>query len=298
MRDNCGTCHFNGGGGDAVKHGDLDSSLNNPGEELDVHMGRYDFQCVDCHQTTDHVIGGRSISVSVDDANQIACTDCHTEPPHQDDRINNHLDTVACQTCHIPTAATRLPTKMEWDWSTAGQDRPEDPHEYLKIKGSFIYEGDFTPEYAWYNGTVSDRYLYGDVLDPTVPTPLNPPAGSIDDPTAKIWPFKIHQATQPYDTVYNYLLQPKTVGEGGFWTDFDWDQALRLGSEVVGMEYSGEYGFAPTTMYWPITHMVTPSEDAVTCAECHGSEGRLDWEALGYLGDPVEWGGRTAVADE
>ncbi len=37
-RANCGTCHFNGGGGDGVKHGDLDSSLVNPPRELDVHM--------------------------------------------------------------------------------------------------------------------------------------------------------------------------------------------------------------------------------------------------------------------
>jgi len=26
-RDNCGSCHFTGGGGDAVKHGDLDSTF-------------------------------------------------------------------------------------------------------------------------------------------------------------------------------------------------------------------------------------------------------------------------------
>ena len=29
-RFNCGTCHFYGGGGDAVKHGDLDSSMEYP----------------------------------------------------------------------------------------------------------------------------------------------------------------------------------------------------------------------------------------------------------------------------
>ena len=29
-RANCGTCHFNGGGGDGVKHGDLDTSLDKP----------------------------------------------------------------------------------------------------------------------------------------------------------------------------------------------------------------------------------------------------------------------------
>ena len=30
QRENCGSCHYYGGGGDGVKHGDLDSSLNHP----------------------------------------------------------------------------------------------------------------------------------------------------------------------------------------------------------------------------------------------------------------------------
>ena len=42
-RQNCGDCHFSGGGGNGVKHGDLDEHLNFPPENVDVHMGRYDF---------------------------------------------------------------------------------------------------------------------------------------------------------------------------------------------------------------------------------------------------------------
>lgn len=183
---------------------------------------------------------------------------------------------------------------MYWDWSTAGQDRPEDPHEYLKIKGSFVYEEDFVPEYYWYNG-IQDRYLLGDTFDPSEPLIINPLEGSINDPEARIMPFKVHRAKQPYDTVHNYLLQPKTVGEGGFWTEFDWDQAFRLGSEVVGLDYSGEYGFAETWMFWPLTHMIAPSGEALQCNDCHGDEGRLDWAALGYPGDPIEWGGRFST---
>lgn len=294
-RENCGSCHFNGGGGDAVKHGDLDQTLYFPTEDIDVHMGRYDFQCTDCHQTEDHVIGGRSISVSVDNANQIACTDCHSEEVHEDERLNAHTATVACQTCHIPEGATREATKMHWDWSTAGSDDiEEDPHTYLKIKGSFVYEDNFVPEYVWYNG-VADRYLLGDQLLVGEPTPLNRPQGDINDPTAKIWPFKIHRANQPYDTQFNYLLQPKTVGEGGFWTDFDWNQAFELGSEATGLPFSGEYGFAETTMYWPLTHMVVPKEQTLQCSHCHSEEGRFDWEALGYPGDPMRWGSRPAT---
>lgn len=294
-RENCGSCHFKGGGGNAVKHGDLDESLYYPPETVDVHMGRHDFECTDCHKTQDHLVAGRSISVSVDHANGIDCTDCHRTAVHEDARITAHVDAVACQTCHIPEGAVREPTKMYWDWSTAGQDLPEDPHEYLKIKGSFVYERNFVPEYAWFDGT-ADRYILGDPIDPSGTTVLNMPKGDINDPEAKIWPFKIHRAKQIYDSVNNYLLQPKTVGEGGYWTEFDWDQAARLGSQVVGLEYSGEYGFASTEMYWPLTHMVVPKEQALQCNDCHGEEGRMDWEALGYYGDPMRWGGREQSA--
>ena len=292
-RLNCGSCHFNGGGGNAIKHGDLDSSLFYPTENIDVHMGRYDFQCVDCHQTEDHQISGHSISVSPTDENRFDCIQCHSDEVHSDDRISAHLDTVACQTCHIPEGALRDATKMDWDWSTAGQDIEEDPHEYLKIKGSFVYERNFMPEYEWYDGT-ADRYILGDEIDPNETTVLNQPGGDITDPDAKIWPFKIHTASQIYDSNYNILLQPKTVGEGGYWTEFDWDQAARLGSEAAGLPYSGEYGFAPTEMYWTLTHMVQPKEQALNCSDCHSENGRMDWEALGYYGDPMNWGGRQS----
>ena len=97
---------------------------------------------------------------------------------------------------------------------------------------------------------------------------------------------------QPYDSVNNYLLQPLTAREDGFWTTFDWPSALKLGADIVGLDYSGEYDFAETWMYWPVSHMVVPAENALTCNFCHGPDGRMDWQALGYYGDPVEWGGR------
>lgn len=289
-RNNCGGCHFRGGGGNAVKHGDLDESLYYPTADVDVHMGRYDFLCVDCHKTKEHNIKGRSISVSVDNKNQISCTDCHNKKLHKDDRLNSHTDTLACQTCHIPEVAVRQATKTHWDWSTAGdENREDDIHQYLKIKGSFIYQKNLRPEYGWFNG-LADRYLLGDAINPKTITPMNKPKGSIDDPDAKIWPFKIHRGKQIYDQQYNYLLQPKTAGEGGFWNNFNWDKAAQLGSEISGIPYSGSYGFAETEMYWPLTHMVAPKEEALQCRDCHGEKGRLDWKTLGYFGDPLKWG--------
>ena len=293
-RDNCGKCHFDGGGGNGVKHGDLDESLYFPSDNLDVHMGREDFLCTDCHQTENHVVKGRLVADNyiVNPAEQVACTDCHSQQLHADERLNAHIASVACQTCHVPSMALKDPTKVTWDWSTSGQDRPDDHYTYLKIKGTFTYENNVQPEYLWFNGNLSYRYLLGDKIDPTQATVLDQPAGDINDAQAKIFPFKLHVGKQPYDAVNNYLLQPITAGENGYWTNFDWNNAFDLAEEITGLDYSGEYGFAETWMYWPTTHMVQPKENALQCTACHGPEGRLDWEALGYPGDPMEWGGR------
>ena len=291
-RNNCGLCHNFGGGGMGVKHGDLDASLNYPMERDDVHMGKHDLLCIDCHQTEDHDISGTSMSVSITRDNGVFCETCHTSAPHADQRLNAHLDAVACETCHIPTYARRNPTKTHWDWSKAGDDtRANDPHLYLKIKGEFIYDSDVTPVYRWYNGT-AERYLVGDKIDPTKITRINQPIGSINDSKSKIHPFKIHFAIQPYDAGNNILTVPTTSGPGGYWHDFDWDKAMALGAKATGLSYSGKMGFTRTEMYWPLSHMVVQGQDALNCSDCHGENGRMDWTALGYTGDPVEAGGR------
>ena len=297
-RTNCGICHFNGGGGDAVKHGDLDQTMYFPTKDIDVHMGNDDFVCVDCHRSEGHELKGRSMSVSVDDTAGIGCTDCHAEDVHQNDRLNAHVKTVACQVCHIPEYAVREATKVDWRWSEAGQDLPiTDKHVYMKIKGRFKYAREVTPEYYWYNGT-ADRYLKGDTFDPTEPLKLNAPRGGIDDPQARIWPFKVHRGNQPYDRENKTLLVPKTVGEGGYWADFDWDQSFRLAAPITGIEYSGKYGFADTEMYWPLSHMIAPKGRALQCVDCHAEGGRMDWQRLGYDGDPARRGGRRAEGIE
>lgn len=291
-RDNCGICHIYGGGGMGVKHGDIDNTLINPTESIDVHMGRANLLCIDCHQTNRHNIKGKAYSVSVNHENGIDCSGCHGEIPHKDSRINTHLTSVACQTCHIPTYAKKAPTKTNWDWSKAGDpNRSEDEHHYLKIKGEFIYNKNIPPEYAWFN-LKSNRYIMGDKIDPSQPTHLNQPHGDITDKKAKIWPFKIHRAKQPFDTQYQYLLPPVTAGEGGFWYEFNWDKALRLGSEITGLPYSGKYDFAETYMQWPLSHMVSPARHALKCDDCHGLSPRMNWKNLGYDQDPRKIGGR------
>jgi len=292
-RENCGVCHFQGGGGDAVKHGDLDSTMYFPSERTDVHMGRHDFSCQDCHRTRHHEIPGRSMSVSVDDTARVRCVDCHATRPHGNERLDAHTKAVACQTCHIPRMAVLAATKMSWDWSTAGQDDVEvdDPRTYSKKKGTFTFARNVAPEYYWYNG-LAKRYLLGDTIDPATAVEINAPLGDAKDKAARIWPFKVHRGRQVYDKKHLTLLVPKTFGKGGYWKEFDWDLALRLGAEATGMPYSGSYDFVATSMYWPLSHMVPPKEQALQCTDCHGETGRMDWKALGFKGDPARHGAR------
>ncbi len=303
-RSSCGGCHFAGGGGDAVKHGDLDATLHFPSARIDVHMGRHDLRCTDCHQTHRHHIKGRILPVEAAPETRLRCTDCHAERPHGHQRLDAHTDAVACQTCHIPYMAIDAATKMSWDWSVAGRDPQQvaredpavaaDPHLYSKQKGRFTFAQRAAPEYAWYSGE-SARTLPRQPVEPQGVTSIVRPRGSIADPAAKIWPFKVHRGRQPYDAEHGYLLVPKTYGEGGFWTAFDWDQALRLGAEATGTPFSGRYGFVATEMAWPLNHMVQRKEDALQCSACHGPQGRIPWEALGYPGDPARQGGRKAL---
>jgi octaheme c-type cytochrome (tetrathionate reductase family) len=292
-RHNCGTCHFFGGGGDHVKHGDLDSSLLKPARSVDVHMAdpAPAMTCQDCHKTKAHVIPGESMAVSLGKGARVSCTDCHGETPHKIPTYNKHTQRVACETCHVPFFAKGLPTKVWWDWSKAGQDRPEAKDKYgldtyVKIKGEFKWEKDIRPTYLWYNGETA-RYLLGDKIDPSKPVPLNKPLGSRKDPNAKIMPFKVMRGKQPYDKELQTMATPHLFG--GYWKHFDWNRAIADGNQAAGLPYSGQYGFVETVMYWKVNHMVAPKQAALKCMACHQrAGGLLNWKALGYPGNPAQ----------
>lgn len=290
--ENCGACHFYGGGGDHVKHGDLDSSLLDATRDYDVHMASdgAGFACQDCHTTEDHQIRGNAFAVSPAHESPIGCIDCHDAEPHEQVFLNDH-QRLACQTCHIPFFAKDRPTMVEWDWSVAGEDRPAQLDEYGlptydKKKGSFRWEQNVAPTYAWYDGS-SDAHRIEDPIDPAQPVHLTRPIGAKDVEAAQIHPFKVHRGRQIYDRERKVLIVPKLYGEGGYWKDLDWDQAARLGMASVGQPYSGQYGFVDTVMYWRINHMVVPGASALRCIDCHGQGERMDWVALGYGDDPI-----------
>lgn len=293
-RKTCGSCHFYGGGGNNIKHGDLENALISPDRNLDVHMGGADMTCTDCHITNDHNIQGNALSVSTFSPRTVACENCHSEQPHisMKETLDRHAKKVACQSCHIPEFARANPTKMSWDWSTAGEDRSNIPeqygqHTYNKMKGTFTWGKNVVPEYRWYNGE-SIHMLTGDKLNPSGPTAITEPMGSRMDPNSKLHPFKVHTGKQIADSENEYLLPTHLFG--GYWKHYDWEKSVTTGTEAYGLDYSGSYYFAETVMYWKINHMVAPKEESLGCGDCHtgSDESRMDWKALGYTnGDPM-----------
>ncbi|MEW5728804.1 MAG: tetrathionate reductase family octaheme c-type cytochrome, partial [Pseudomonadota bacterium] len=307
-----------GGGGDGVKHGDMDSSLAAPDEAVDVHMDAagLDFTCGTCHKTSAHDVpgsrytpvatdkGGAHIRGKADTSNPTTCVACHGNAPHKAEaRLNQHAEKVACQTCHIPSFARGgVATKTKWDWSTSGKLSPEGKPLLIKDeKGHVVYDsrkGDFEfgefviPSYAWFDGSITYTLL-DDKIDPSQgPVGINRLGGAPNDGKSMIWPLKVFHGKQPYDPVNQTLLKPHTAGndDTAYWKNFGWEKAIAAGMAETGRPFSGQVSFIETTMSWPITHMVAPKEKALACQECHAREGgRLEGIEGVYLPGRDRW---------
>ncbi|KAA5599940.1 tetrathionate reductase family octaheme c-type cytochrome [Blastochloris sulfoviridis] len=308
-RENCGTCHFNGGGGDGVKHGDLDSSLTRPSKALDVHMAVAgpNFACTQCHVSRHHQIAGSRYDMVAHDETGLGkpgarrdvatCESCHGTTPHPKLsligwQLNHHAERVACQTCHIPRIARGgVATVTDWDWSTAGrlidgkgyaeekyvQADGTPRHTYWSIKGNFKWDENFVPTYQWFDGRMVYTTADTKIDAKQSPVPINVVKGDPGDPNSRIWPFKQVRTKVPWDPVNKTLVFNHLWGDDdtAFWGNFDLVKSVSAGMKLENRPFSGTLGFLDTVSNWPITHMVAPKGDAVGCGECHKPKGRL-----------------------
>jgi hypothetical protein len=218
--------------------------------------------------------------------------------------------------------AKDAPTRVFVDYARAGQYGPVPPDAmgkpaYPPDSGVERWEQNLVPIYDWYDGT-REVYVFGDEIDPSKPVVLNQPLGERRNPDALIHAFKIQRAIQPYDTERNVLVVPKLWQ--GFWEHSDWQRAIAEGMAAMGAEYSGELGFVETVQYSALHHEVVLASAALGCGDCHaaeavdcrrchtgavdadvssytrmihpGTEGRMNFRALGYRDDPALIGGR------
>jgi octaheme c-type cytochrome (tetrathionate reductase family) len=328
-RQACGSCHFTSGGAPYTKHGDLEPVLADPPADFDMHMGTLKMRCQDCHTTAEHRIAGMSMSAPAVEG-RVRCEKCHGQSPHGvvgmlSRHLDDHVRAVACETCHIPFIANASPTLLRRDYSQAGQTLPRrlDQHgmpQYDKKFGTLTWGAHLAPTYLWYDGTRNASPV-GDKIDPSSPVILNAPVGEKRNPAARIFPFQVHAAVQPYDTEHKILALPKLLDD--YWVDFDWAKAIAGGMKEAGLPYSGKYGFVETKMYSAVHHEVVSAKRALGCSDCHSTEAvtctrchknakemdlpehrralypevrdRLDFKALDYTGDPALVGGRLFI---
>lgn len=264
-RSNCGSCHFYAGGADSVKL--MGSALKNPSEAIDVHMGR-GMECQTCHVAPGHDFKGGGVHTPAHGA-RVSCSDCHTDKPHEGKVTNGtlldtHANKVACQTCHIPTFSRGQFTKMDWDWSTAGDNQTcagtpgtctagvvtvkvandgvtPDPTSttpvtaYDTMKGNFLWKKNVVPAYRWSNGkgthyTTADKHSASLGLTAADDQRINlgTPLGNVT--SGKIMPFKLMRGRQAVfvDGANSTVLTPTLFGPGAFWTI----------TTAVGFQYS------------------------------------------------------------
>ncbi len=173
---NCLRCHQHNFGGD-IYVDEADSSyfqslinagherprIKHPGSKRgtpyspswDVHAAA-GVDCIDCHLTEGHYIakGTHTTTMMANDLPdvEVACSNCHGEEPHegseQAEFLNSHIETIACQTCHIPSLHPDNATYRDF----------ADP-TYEEHPGIWVYT-DIKKEtepgkgiiYAWWNG--------------------------------------------------------------------------------------------------------------------------------------------------
>lgn len=286
----CLRCHSASGGGPNYKRGDLEYILAKPPREHDVHMATDgpDMSCVDCHGADEHRVRGRGIDLAATDSpDKLSCDGaCHGATPHESARLNSHSEKVYCATCHIPTFARSEPTDMRRDWSET---------HYSDEKGKYAYQvtlqSDVTPVYNWFNGKSwiqkagepVRRNAQGEVT-------MVLPQGSVDDPEAKIFPFKLHQGVLPLLEDKQWLLP---IATEQVYYDGDVDSAVRHAAEYYYGITDVDYDWTETIRYMGIFHGVVPKEEALSCGDCHSEGGRMDWEALGYGSDPRSGRGKS-----
>ena len=241
QRTNCGTCHFFGGGGNNVKHGDLDMAQFDTTRDVDVHMASDGGEHVVCrlpqrHEAPDE---GQELLALLDEPQPRRVRGVpRRRAPREGDPQRAHPEGLLPDLPHpdlrqgqpheaaLGLVHGRAPPRRQ---AVRGEGRSG--RRRLHVHQGLLRVG---PERearvpVWFNGTAS-HYLLGDRVE-SVPVPLNRLHGRYDEPDSKIVPAKVHRARQPWDEEARIMVQPKLAdgkpGEGAFWKDFDWTARRR-----------------------------------------------------------------------
>lgn len=251
----------------------------------DVHA---DVNCVDCHETEDHQIGGPEVvdaPESVLEAYEVEVKSCDAEGCHagisHGAMVDGHLETVECETCHIPA----LPGELEdgaalemFSWANG-------------VREEVTRDSEFTPTISWYSGIPYN----------SLPVKINMSEDAMLKPfnvvTGVWWDEGTDQevAADPNGSAaIGNSIAPAIVLKA----DLDGDGEVtveEMQSYDGNSDGTADYPNAVlrhVEMYFPVSHNIASSTvglaEPLVCADCHGVTGTaIDWQALGYETDPA-----------
>lgn len=284
-RATCLTCHAYAAGSDCGKRGDLSTAMVNPAFNVDVHMSPdgQNIQCRQCHQEDQHHFLGRGLDLRENDRpERLTCVSggCHDPNHHDNSRLNEHTARVACQSCHIPVYSKVLTTEISRDWT-----------KQFWAQALFMGQGGYKPEenrvgnviptYAWFNGT---SYVYVLGQQPPQRTDgayeLASPYGNVGN--GMIFPMKEHTSNAAMHDATGQLI-PWSVSTFFFTGNFT--QSVEVGQQMSGL--TGSWSLVEDHTYQTLNHQVSPSENALQCAQCHaeyagGAQTRMTLQSMGY----------------
>jgi hypothetical protein len=286
-RKTCLRCHAGASGSDGGKRGDLSSVTVDPPRSSDIHMSSHgeDMNCSDCHSAENHRFEGRGLDLRPNDVDtRLTCAECHTDQPHEDysvtrvGSLDRHAAKVACQTCHIPEFAKDISTELVRDW-THSEFSPKACGGRGGWLPGEVRAMNVIPTYRWFDGT-SQVYVLGQI--PTEnedgEKEFGVPNGTVDSDEAKIYPMKEHRSVSAQHDATGLMIPHSTYT---FFTQNSFDEAVRVGMEIEGLE--GSYSLADVHTYQTINHGVEDEDNALACDDCHESSSRMDLKnQLGY----------------
>ena len=258
----------------------------------DVHMVDHGKLCQDCHSRftadgSDHQFAkGTVLDTSMAQATDTmdggcSAAACHGETPagHNNagsltEMLNQHLDTVACETCHtgLRTGGLALKTRTWQSGSMANTKRMDD----------------WVPFHKWYDGTGSPTYW---------PASGHLPILGADEMKgnagAKIYPFNditvtwwLKNTGRPAEPPYDDII-PNTVAAAAT-ANYGHTPSQ---AEMRGYDYDGDTNpdypdakLVTDTVSFNVSHSV---EASFYCSDCHGRFNYvMEWAELGYTADP------------
>ena len=275
----CMSCHKK----DVSKRGDDFTALN------DVHIAA-GFLCHDCHSifddgTSDHQFR-KGTAMDTTEPTMMGTLDCtlachygdelqlaHGLQPHDGTAkgvtLNDHTDKVACETCHTGRRPNAALASRQWNVFTS-TEKPV-PLTTWRDPG-------WVPVYKWYDNT-------GPGASGNFDLPILSYTERRSAPGAKIYPFNavtvdwfVRTKNSAYDDI---IIVPEV-----FAADSNADGTVTV--EEMRQVYK-HATLKTADMNFSISHSVLPAMDALDCDDCHTRLGTvLNWEQLGYPGDPRE----------